>query len=191
MATRIRDIRKARGLTLQALADRVGTTAQTIQRLETGNMTVSVDWLSRIGRALQLSPAQLLVGSTGQHVPVIGSVKRDGRIESAASNAAPSPLVLDVPADDPVAVAVTERLGPYEAGTMLIGARLPQSGRKAADGRDCLVGTSDGRMLLRRILDHRTGASTLLTSGTETRGAVERHLEIAWVAPLVLAIRFL
>ena len=48
MSTRIREFRKLRGMTLQYLAQKVGTTAQTIQRLETGNMTVSLDWLRRI-----------------------------------------------------------------------------------------------------------------------------------------------
>ena len=60
MTTRIREIRRRRGLTLQALAEKVGTTPQTIQRLETNNMTVSVDWLLRIADALNLSAADLL-----------------------------------------------------------------------------------------------------------------------------------
>ena len=60
--TRIRELRKARGLTLQQLAEIVGTTAQTIQRLETDNMSVSVDWLQRIAPALGVAPPILLDG---------------------------------------------------------------------------------------------------------------------------------
>jgi transcriptional regulator with XRE-family HTH domain len=59
-ATRIREIRKARGFTLLQLANAVGTTPQTMQRLETGNMTVTVEWLDKIGRALGLKTYDLL-----------------------------------------------------------------------------------------------------------------------------------
>lgn len=58
--TRIREIRKARGFTLKELADKAKTTPQTIQRLETANMTVSMAWLEKIGRALDVPPYDLV-----------------------------------------------------------------------------------------------------------------------------------
>ena len=60
MITRIREVRKARGLTLEqvgALCD-PPTTAQTIGRLETGTRTVSVKWLNRIAQALAVTSAK-------------------------------------------------------------------------------------------------------------------------------------
>lgn len=60
-ATRIRIIRKQQGLTLKQLATAIGTTPQTAQRLETGNMTVSMEWLEKIAKALVVSTADLLV----------------------------------------------------------------------------------------------------------------------------------
>ena len=45
MQTRIREFRKLRGMTLKELADKIKTTPQTVQRLETANMTVSMEWL--------------------------------------------------------------------------------------------------------------------------------------------------
>ena len=50
MITRIREVRRARKMTLQDVADRCDppTTPQTIGRLETGTRTVSVGWLNRI-----------------------------------------------------------------------------------------------------------------------------------------------
>jgi transcriptional regulator with XRE-family HTH domain len=188
MPTKIRDIRKSRGLTLQALADRVGTTAQTIQRLETGNMTVSVDWLTRIGNALDLAPAQLLLGPSGPSIPVLGSLLSTGQV-TVEPTAKQPPLRLDVPAPDPVAVALKDRLGPYEPGTMLIASRLTRGVHKEADGRDCLVETVDGRLLFRRIVHNRGGPSAFVPY--ETRAAIERNLAIAWLAPVVLAIRYL
>jgi transcriptional regulator with XRE-family HTH domain len=54
MLTRIREVLKAKGLTLHDVAARCvpPTTAQTIGRLETGTRTVSVGWLNRIAAAL-------------------------------------------------------------------------------------------------------------------------------------------
>ena len=62
MITRIRDVRRAKGLTLEqvgALCD-PPTTAQTIGRLETGTRTVSVNWLNRIAAALGVTSAELV-----------------------------------------------------------------------------------------------------------------------------------
>ena len=54
MITCIREVRRAKGLTLHAVAARCDppTTPQTIGRLETGTRTVSVGWLNRIAKAL-------------------------------------------------------------------------------------------------------------------------------------------
>ncbi len=59
--THIRDFRKARGLTLTQLAGLIGTTPQTVQRLEADTMTLSLDWLEKIARALGTQPASLLI----------------------------------------------------------------------------------------------------------------------------------
>ncbi|MCA1749941.1 MAG: helix-turn-helix domain-containing protein, partial [Sphingomonadales bacterium] len=62
MITAIRQVRKAKGLTLQQVADRCDppTTAQTIGRLETGMRTVSVGWLNRIADALGVEAGDLV-----------------------------------------------------------------------------------------------------------------------------------
>ena len=62
MITRIREVRKAKGLTLDDVGQRCdpSTTAQTIGRLETGTRTVSVGWLNRIAKALGVDAADLV-----------------------------------------------------------------------------------------------------------------------------------
>src|SRR6195952_1505157 len=62
MITAIREVRRAKGLTLAELARRCvpPTTAQTIGRLETGTRTVSVGWLNRIADALGVDAAHLV-----------------------------------------------------------------------------------------------------------------------------------
>ena len=57
---RIRALREARGLSLEALATLVGTTNQQISHLETGKRRLTVDWLSRLGEALCCHPWTLV-----------------------------------------------------------------------------------------------------------------------------------
>ena len=63
---RIREIRKARGLTLQDVADRIAaetgeeTTRTQISRLELGTRKLTETWLHRLGLALQCDPTDLI-----------------------------------------------------------------------------------------------------------------------------------
>lgn len=60
MSSQIELVRKRRGLSRQAVADRVGTSMQTIYRLERGEQRVTTDWLERLAGALDVEPAELL-----------------------------------------------------------------------------------------------------------------------------------
>jgi transcriptional regulator with XRE-family HTH domain len=51
---KIADFRTQKNLTLQALADRVGTTKSQIDKLEKGERRLTVDWLQRIAEALNV-----------------------------------------------------------------------------------------------------------------------------------------
>jgi transcriptional regulator with XRE-family HTH domain len=57
---RIAELRKAQGLTLQALADRMGASNQQISHLEKGRRALTVDWVDRIADALDCHPFDLL-----------------------------------------------------------------------------------------------------------------------------------
>ena len=62
MITRIREVRRARKMTLDDVAKACDppTTPQTIGRLETGTRTVSVGWLNRIAAALGVEASDLV-----------------------------------------------------------------------------------------------------------------------------------
>jgi transcriptional regulator with XRE-family HTH domain len=55
----IRFIRKSKGMTLLQLGMKCGTTPQSICRLETGSMTLSVDWMEKIAEAFDVLPEDL------------------------------------------------------------------------------------------------------------------------------------
>src|SRR4051794_8815444 len=114
MITRIREVRRARGMTLDdvAKACEPPTTAQTIGRLETGTRTVSVDWLNRIAQA---------IGVEAQHLVAAGEAAelRVAAMLGAAGATAPNRAMIVVPPrvdQGHVAVIVSAGVGDYRAG---------------------------------------------------------------------------
>lgn len=78
LANRIREIRKARGLSQEELALRLGddTSTSTISRIEAGRINLTQAWLEKLGAALNVNPLELIADAASQVrlVPVIGYV---------------------------------------------------------------------------------------------------------------------
>jgi transcriptional regulator with XRE-family HTH domain len=62
VGAKLRHVRTAKGLTLLDVANAMGTSPQTVQRLETANMTLSVEWVERFCRVLEIQPVDLFDG---------------------------------------------------------------------------------------------------------------------------------
>lgn len=205
MTTSIRAIRKQRGLTLQQLADAVGTTPQTIQRLETGNMSVSVDWLERIARALTLTPADLLAHSLrGHRVPLMGHLVAGGGVQTAlataeAATGAPgfsdgsngqtherTHVTIAGPTEHCLALSVTAPVGHYTEGTILVARRQDRDAAVPA-GCDCLIGLDSGEMVLRRVGLALNGELTFTAYDATADRVVLTH--VAWIAPVYMVVR--
>src|ERR1700740_2499050 len=60
MRNRIRELRQRANLTMQALAERAGTSAPQINKLEKGERKLTVDWMVRLGRALGVDAKGLM-----------------------------------------------------------------------------------------------------------------------------------
>ena len=103
MITAIREVRRAKGLTLADVAARCDppTTAQSIGRLETGARTVSVDWLNRIAAALGVAAADLVTLPRRSTLPVAAT------LDAAGVHALSRPAAVTPPVPSPVAVAIT------------------------------------------------------------------------------------
>lgn len=151
MITRIREVRRARGLTLDDVARRCAppTTAQTIGRLETGTRTVSIGWLNRIARALGVEAQDLVDGSDTSELKVIA-------VLGPAGATAPRKAAIVVPpraADGQIAVTVTASLGDYRAGDELWCDTLEPGSYAQALNRDVLVPRPAGRFLFGRLIN--------------------------------------
>jgi len=180
---RIREFRIRRGLTQAELAEKVGTTAATVSRLETDAMTVSTDWLERLATVLGVHPADLIERPGSGTVSLLGKAGRGGRIAPSE----PHEFKLDAPGDA-VAVEVAEAQGPYSMGERLIGERLHGTSALNGTGRDCIVALKDGTLMLARL----AGAPPHATLVPFASGApVVYDAEVDWVAPIVMRIQFM
>ena len=151
MKTRIREMRRQRGMTLQQLAESIRpepTTPQTIGRLETGVRTVSLDWLARIAEALDCHIGDLLEISERADIPLVGTVGAQGMVSSDDSGS----VELSPSAIHPVAIRIGQRYGMFEAGDLLICDRYDDADMGNAIGRDAVVRTAEGHTLLRHVI---------------------------------------
>ncbi|HEY0311070.1 MAG TPA: helix-turn-helix transcriptional regulator [Allosphingosinicella sp.] len=187
MITRIREVRRAKKMTLQDVADRCDppTTPQTIGRLETGTRTVSVGWLNRIAGALGVEAGDLVQLPDREDLPVAAILEHDGAHAPRRSGVAVPPH----PEAGMVAVAVAAGVGDYRAGDELWCRRLAPDAFGQALNRDVLVPRPAGRFLFARLIGREEGKLHLLPLGAGGRQTV--LADPAWLAVAVRLIRSL
>ena len=190
MITAIREVRRAKGLTLDDVARACvpPTTAQTIGRLETGTRTVSVGWLNRIAAALGVTAADLVRLPDRVDLPVAAELDAAG----ATAPRRAATIVPPAPAPDLVAVLVTGGVGDYRAGDEIWCERLGPDDYSRALNRDVLVPRPGGRFLFGRLLNQakeqgRGGKLHLLPLGPGARQQV--IADAPWIARAVRLVR--
>ncbi|EQB32874.1 helix-turn-helix domain-containing protein [Sphingobium ummariense] len=170
MITRIREVRRARGLTLEqvgALCD-PPTTAQTIGRLETGTRTVSIKWLNRIATALGVAASDLVALPEQRTVPVAALLGPEGARAPTRPLDLPSPAA----ADDMIGVQVTASIGDYRSGDAIWCRRIAPADFAAAMNRDVLLPRPAGRFLFGRLIGREGDRLQLLPLGVGGRQQV-------------------
>ena len=178
MITRIREVRRARGLTLDDVAQRCDppTTPQTIGRLETGTRTVSVGWLNRIAKALGVDAQDLVdrgdVGDLGV-VAVLGPAGATAPRRTAI-------VVPPRPDEGQVAIVVATSVGDYRAGDEIWCDTLEPAEFGRALNKDVLIPRPVGRFLFGRLIDRDDERLQLLPLGAGGRQQVVANP--AWVA---------
>ena len=180
----IRHHRKLQGMTQAELADRLGTTTQSVSRLETGVMTLSTDWLERLGAALRVHPIALLPQPGAQTSPCYVLHNPAG-----ISLLEPMALHAEHGAQHPVGVQLMTDCGPYRVGAVLVGDRLDLCDRAQAIGRDCLVGFAPSGVGVRRVL--RVHAAPLVADLVALIPGTPPDMDcpVRWLAPIRAEIR--
>lgn len=87
MHNRIKVLRKKRGLTMQQLADAVGTSQQQVDRLEKSKRRLTVEWMEKLSRALDCEFVDLVPLDNARNAQTTSKAKIVGSVDSAADNA--------------------------------------------------------------------------------------------------------
>jgi len=151
MITRIREVRRARGLTLDDVAQRCEppTTPQTIGRLETGTRTVSVGWLNRIAEALGVEAQDLVEGGETSELRVAAILGSGGAMAPRKAAIVVAPRA----EEGQVAVIVAGSVGDYRSGDEIWCDALAPDDYGRALNRDVLVPRPAGRFMFGRLIN--------------------------------------
>lgn len=187
MITAIREVRRAKGLTLEDVAKACvpPTTAQTIGRLETGTRTVSVGWLNRIAAALGVEAADLV------KLPDSADIAVAAILDAGGAHAPRQPASVVPPRGDSrlVAITVTGSVGDYRAGDAIWAERLAPEQFATALNRDVLVPRPAGRFVFARLIGREGDKLHLLPLGSGARQQVVT--DPPWIARAATLIRAL
>jgi len=187
MITRIREVRRAQGLTLLDVAERCvpPTTAQTIGRLETGTRTVSVGWLNRIAAALGTTAGDLVELPSHADLVVAAILDAEGvhapRHETVVPPPAPTPGL--------VALLVEASTGEYRRGDVVWCARTAPDAFATLLNRDVLVPRPAGRFIFGRMIGREGNRIQILPFGAGGRQQIVT--DPPWAAAAIKLIRTL
>lgn len=170
MITAIREVRRAKGMTLDEVASACvpPTTAQTIGRLETGTRTVSIGWLNRIAAALGVEASTLVRLPERPDLPVAALLGSEG----ARAPQRPEHVVPPALAAGLIAVRVVGGIGDYRSGDEIWCERLAPERFGRALNRDVLVPRPAGRFVFGRLIDRDGGRLQILPAGPGARQIV-------------------
>jgi transcriptional regulator with XRE-family HTH domain len=187
MITRIREVRRARGMTLDDVARRCEppTTPQTIGRLETGTRTVSVGWLNRIAKALGVDAQDLVEGGEPAELKVAAILGPGGAI-------APKKAAIVVPphvGDGHIAVLVAASIGDYRSGDEIWCETLAAAEYGRALNRDVLIPRPAGRFMFGRLINRDEEKLQILP--LEAGGRQQVVANPAWLGLAVKLVRSL
>jgi transcriptional regulator with XRE-family HTH domain len=185
MITRIREVRRAKGMTLLDVANACvpQTTAQTVGRLETGTRTVSVGWLNRIAAALGVTAGDLVELPDHAALPVAAVLGPDGahapRREAVVAPPAPLPGM--------VALSVDASIGEYRSGDQIWCQRVGPEDFRLMLNRDVLVPRPAGRFIFGRLINRDGTMLQILPPGAGAKQQVVT--DPPWAAYAVRLVR--
>lgn len=181
---RLRRVRLARPLTIEALAESAGMSVSAIHRLETGLTQLNTAKLDKLARALDVDPVQLLPARTVAVVGYIGAGAAIYPIDDHAKGDGLREVHCPAGMDPRRTVAVEIRgdsMAPIEDGWLAFYTRDPDYGPSDFLGHLCVVKLVDGRMLLKNVRrGYTAGRFNLLSSNA----AMIEDAELEWAAPV-------
>ncbi len=182
---RIRELRKERGLTQRALAERVGVSQQNVSQIEKGDRQPQAEELPRFARALGVPVSSLFPSEEETAtVPVMGYVGAGAEIYSPEEDQELDRVEAPWRATNRLAAVVVrgESMEPeFHDGDIIFYEEPNSMDPERLVGRTAVVRTEDGRTYVKRILrGSKPGLWTL-----ESHAAPPlKDVRLLWVAPI-------
>ena len=193
MINRIREIRKAKGLTLSDLAEACAppTTAQTIGRLETGMRNLSIKWMDRIGSALEVDPEILVRSDEQPRAQIVAELGLSDPEALRTPREAILPTEIAAQGDNTamLVLEVTASVGEYRPGDMVWLRQIQPDDAGKAINRDCLIPRAGGRFTFGRLIDRKGTMVGILPSQAGNKQQVIDNPP--WIAVATMLVRSL
>lgn len=196
MINRIREIRKAKNMTLADLgaACQPPTTAQTIGRLETGMRNLSTRWMERIALALDVDPEVLVRSDRTPRAQVIAElgVSDPEALKKPRDAILPSEMAASQGDEPMLVLEVTAPVGEYRPGDTVWLRQMDAWAAKDADflaamNRDCLVPRPGGRFAFGRLIDRKGPLVAILPTQAGQKQQVIDNPD--WIAVACMLVR--
>lgn len=188
IAGRLRRIRLAKKFKLREVAEATGTTPQTIQRLESGGMSLTVEWVLKICRALTIDPAYLFRSDDNTQLSVVATINDRGDLVTLPESRHET-ITLVGPAKGAFGVRVATAVGSFESGDILIAALANPYPPANRDWGPCLIHTADQPTALRHVFQTLEGRwiTVALDQGRPARFSDS----VKWLARINTVVRYL
>ncbi len=191
MINRIREFRKAKGMTLADLAEACDppTTAQTIGRLETGMRNLSIKWMDRIGTALGVDPENLVRSDSQKRAQVVAELGLSEPEALKTPREAILPTEIAAAQDDAnmMVLEVAVSVGEYRPGDMVWLRQIDPDEANSAMNRDCLIPRPGGRFAFGRLIDSKGSLVGLLPAQAGNKQVVIDNPP--WIAVATMLVR--
>lgn len=192
---RIREIREAKDMTIESLAEAAGLSVSYVSRLESGGRNLSVKNLNLIAMALAVDPKELLAreGTTRRNViPVVGKIGAGGAIDTSSEQIAEGEPLYEIEAPFPLpefAIAFVisgDSMWPrYDSGDVIVCSRIGKEARTVL-GFEAAVATQDGSRYLKRVL---RGSRAGLFDLESHNAPPMRDVRLTWISDILAVVR--
>jgi len=186
VAERLRRHRRARKMRLRELALELDTTPQTVQRLETGQMTLSLEWLFKLCAVLEVDPATLFKTGDDIGIPVVGTLGRTNTVEYVPPS---RQMIVSLGSQcvDRVAIRLSADIADYKEGDLLIASPIDRFPANRGNWGHCLVSADNSPLRLMHVLQDQRGDWVLVSPGQERD--VEFAKNVHWLAQVNHVVR--
>ena len=177
---RINDIREAKGVTIEQLAEKTGISISQISRMASGKRNLSVKNITKIAAALDVQPRDLLLDEPA--VPVVGYVGAGAEMHHYANADHPDEGAPMPPGGNDSTVAVEVRgssLGSIFDRWLVYYDDVRTPPTPDLLGKLCVVGLDDDRVLVKRL--RRGSAPGTFNLESNTEGLIE-DVRVMWAA---------